>query len=76
MYKNIIKHIGDVDLIVRFSLEVPEVYGSPIGFIKRLGIEMVIEYVMAFFPNWNFTEPVEFFFSLETTTTGLNNLSK
>ena len=77
LYKeNIIKHIGEVDLIVRFSLEVPEVYGSPIGFIKRLGIEMVIEYVMAFFPNWNFTEPVEFFFSLETTTTGLNNLSK
>ena len=58
----VVNSFVEVDLIVRFSLEVPPRYGSPVGFIRRLGPEHIREYAENFFPGRNFTGAIESLF--------------
>lgn len=54
--------INDVDVLVRYSLEVPNSFGSPLGYLKRLGKDMLYEYSACFFSHWKFEENLKSLF--------------
>lgn len=45
-----------VDLMVRYSLEVPDRFGSPLGYLNRLGYEMLFEICQLYHKGWEFED--------------------
>lgn len=61
--KKVLGSLVDVDIMVRFSLEVPIRFGSPLGILARFGPQMSREYCDTYFKGWGFGPALDGFFN-------------
>ncbi|MDB2447292.1 hypothetical protein N9W79_01565 [bacterium] len=60
--EKILEDLVDVDVLVRYALELPDRFGSPIGYIQRLGKDHILEYATNYFSAWGLGSAISFFF--------------
>ena len=54
--------LNNIDKMLRYTFEIPDRVGSPLGYVKRLGPKMLKEYADKFYSEWNFQDSISLSF--------------